>query len=111
VITNTKTFGVLVLLATVLLTTPNQGKADWIWQSHHKPHCPPPAYPRIIFWFPELYRIHADHYGPQVPMYAVDRFPQVPVRYSITQYPCPPVDPRAVPYAPGASRLPTSEAP
>jgi hypothetical protein len=104
--TGRKLFGILVLLATALLTIPNQGKADWIfWRSHAHNDCPPPAYPRVIYWFPELYRIHAYRQGAQVPMHAVDHHPEVPLDYSITSYPCPAVDPRAIPYGPGASRL------
>jgi hypothetical protein len=68
--------------------------------------CPPGSYPPKLYWTPELYRIHWHLHCPRLPLYARDRFPGIPVSYRITPYPCPPVDPREIPYGWRASESP-----
>lgn len=55
--------------------------------------CPPPSYSPWHYWTPGLYRIFQCRHGPHIDLHAPDRHPAIAPTYSITPFPCPPVDP------------------
>jgi hypothetical protein len=84
------------------MLTPANGFADSWLDCFHKHGCPPSSYPCCLYWTPELYRIHWHRHCPKVPLYASDLHPEIPIGYRITPFPCPPVDPRDIPYGVGS---------
>ena len=70
---------------------------------HKKKECDHSSYSCIHILAPQLWRVYA-HHGPKVDVYAPDRFPELPLNYRITPFPCPYATPAEVPY--GAGDLP-----
>jgi hypothetical protein len=63
------------------------------WFCHRQADCPPPSYSPLHYWAPTLYRLHARHLGGLPESYTPTSFPDLPIQYRITPYPCPPVAP------------------
>lgn len=70
------------------------GVASSVRADHHSGE-PPSQYSRLNYWVPTWIRVKA-HFEPKtIPLYSVDRYPEVPNPVSISTYPNPSVSPPA----------------
>jgi hypothetical protein len=93
-------YWLVALVLSVGMLLPARAGAGWLL-SHRNPDCPASSYSPCHYWTPTLYRLHVACHGPKLNVYAVDRFPDVPINYQITPYPCPAAPPSAIPYGAG----------
>jgi len=88
-------------LAALTLTAgflmPVQGNAGPILDCLHCQNrdCPRSSYSRWHICTPDLYRLHLCLHGPNDAYGVPDRYPDIPPRFKITNFPCPPVEPAA----------------
>jgi len=87
---------VAVVGLAVWLLQPLGARAGWLFDWGTKPKCPPPSYTHFHYGTPTAYRVYAYFHNPKIPQYQQDRYPQLPLAYRNTPYPCPPVDPALV---------------
>jgi hypothetical protein len=78
---------------------------DWLFPDDG----PTPSYSPLRYWAPAVGRVHDNHSGPKLDVYAPDRHPEIAPNYTILKFPCPPVTPEATiiepPTPPAESRL------
>jgi hypothetical protein len=89
---------VICALAVITLAAP-EVSAGSIWKSAHeqKADCPPSQYSCLHYLTPNLYRVYEQCHGPKVGLVAPDRYPQFPLHYEITTFPCPTAPPNSIP--------------
>lgn len=55
--------------------------------------CQKPTYSPVQYWAPAAVRIHDAACGPKLGVYAPNRYPDIPLDYTILKYRCPPAFP------------------
>jgi hypothetical protein len=65
--------------------------------SNQKADCPPSQYSCFHYLTPNLYRVYEQCHGPKVGMVAPEKYPQFPLHYEITTFPCPTTPPNSIP--------------